>query len=201
MSLEAVIEAKRRFYRRITVGQERHIGEALHREGIEILDGFLREIELVRAFFRAYYAGSAPRVVICGINPGRYGAGQTGLPFLDFHTLGHAFLFLEALGDLIERLLVRQVVPRTFEVAPAVEVSSSMSCAVPSSAAIVDAEAKCGSTASPILCPRSPRRKHCRPTWLGSSVTPRQRAHNLCRTRSTRGSGPEKRAGRVRNIV
>ena len=97
MSLEAVIEGKRRFYRRITVGQERHIGEALRRDGIDILDGFLREIELVRAFFRAYYAGSAPRVVICGINPGRYGAGQTGLPFLDFHTLGR---LLEGVCDM-----------------------------------------------------------------------------------------------------
>ena len=75
MSLEAVIEGKRRFYRRITVGQERHIGEALGRDGIDLLDGFLREIRPVRALFRPFSTGSAPRGVLCGLTPGRWREG------------------------------------------------------------------------------------------------------------------------------
>lgn len=36
-----------------------------------------------RAFYQKYYGDSAPRYAILGINPGRFGAGITGVPFTD----------------------------------------------------------------------------------------------------------------------
>lgn len=39
--------------------------------------------EVSSAFYRKYYADTRPRHLIMGINPGRFGAGQTGIPFTD----------------------------------------------------------------------------------------------------------------------
>lgn len=44
---------------------------------------------VVRSFARAYYSGSAPRCAVWGINPGRFGAGITGLSFTDPYALTH----------------------------------------------------------------------------------------------------------------
>lgn len=41
----------------------------------------------INAFWDRYYAKRLPNIVICGINPGRFGAGQTGIPFLDNRSL------------------------------------------------------------------------------------------------------------------
>lgn len=38
-------------------------------------------------FYRKYYADTRPRRLILGINPGRLGAGLTGVPFTDSHRL------------------------------------------------------------------------------------------------------------------
>lgn len=35
------------------------------------------------AFYEKYYSDSNPRVLVLGINPGRHGAGSTGIPFTD----------------------------------------------------------------------------------------------------------------------
>jgi hypothetical protein len=54
--------------------------------GIEIMNPF-RESgeapEISDAFYRKYYADDRPRFLILGINPGRFGAGLTGIPFTD----------------------------------------------------------------------------------------------------------------------
>jgi len=55
-------------------------------EGIEVLTGFLANWKRIEAFYVRYYA-TKPSIVLCGINPGRYGAGLTGVPFLDFASL------------------------------------------------------------------------------------------------------------------
>jgi hypothetical protein len=39
--------------------------------------------EVVTAFYHQFYADSGPRHLILGINPGRLGAGTTGIPFTD----------------------------------------------------------------------------------------------------------------------
>lgn len=41
----------------------------------------------INLFWNRYYEKHLPKIVICGINPGRFGAGQTGIPFLDNHSL------------------------------------------------------------------------------------------------------------------
>lgn len=38
---------------------------------------------IVEAFYQKFYADTEPRTLILGINPGRLGAGSTGLPFTD----------------------------------------------------------------------------------------------------------------------
>ncbi len=42
---------------------------------------------VVRSFAETYYAGDHPRTAIWGINPGRFGAGVTGLSFTDPYAL------------------------------------------------------------------------------------------------------------------
>ncbi|GKV70483.1 hypothetical protein NCCP2716_29810 [Sporosarcina sp. NCCP-2716] len=56
----------------------------MEREGISILPGFTEQVELVRAYYRKYYFKNKQRLVFCGINPGQFGAGRTGVPFIDF---------------------------------------------------------------------------------------------------------------------
>lgn len=54
--------------------------------GIRIMNPF-REFEQTKiiseAFYRKYYSDANPRHLIMGINPGRFGAGLTGVPFTD----------------------------------------------------------------------------------------------------------------------
>jgi hypothetical protein len=55
-------------------------------EGIRIMNPF-RENETIlpvsSGFYRKYYDDHEPRHLILGINPGRFGAGVTGIPFTD----------------------------------------------------------------------------------------------------------------------
>ncbi len=54
--------------------------------GIRIMNPY-REFEgtmdIATAFYRKYYNDNEPRSIILGINPGRFGAGVTGIPFTD----------------------------------------------------------------------------------------------------------------------
>lgn len=55
-------------------------------EGVRIMNPFRENPqvpELTRQFYRQYYDDAAPRRLILGINPGRLGAGATGIPFTD----------------------------------------------------------------------------------------------------------------------
>src|SRR5882757_1409878 len=40
-------------------------------------------MDIAAAFYRKYYDDNEPRSIILGINPGRFGAGVTGIPFTD----------------------------------------------------------------------------------------------------------------------
>jgi hypothetical protein len=53
--------------------------------GIEILYPFSDEavMKTCKLFYEKYYADNNPRTLIIGINPGRFGAGVTGIPFTD----------------------------------------------------------------------------------------------------------------------
>lgn len=55
-------------------------------EDIRILNPFRANAEvqaISEAFYRKFYSDSRPRKLILGINPGRLGAGATGIPFTD----------------------------------------------------------------------------------------------------------------------
>ena len=52
-------------------------------EGIRIMNPYRENPEAFRVsslFYRKYYADDQPRRFILGINPGRFGAGVTGIP-------------------------------------------------------------------------------------------------------------------------
>ncbi len=54
--------------------------------GFGVLNPFLENpetMEVMERFYRKYYADFKPRRFIIGINPGRHGAGTTGVPFTD----------------------------------------------------------------------------------------------------------------------
>lgn len=55
-------------------------------EGIRIMNPFAENPDAFRIsslFYRKYYSDNYPRRLILGINPGRFGAGVTGIPFTD----------------------------------------------------------------------------------------------------------------------
>lgn len=53
--------------------------------GISIMNPYLEEEAwpLTKAFYEKFYSDTRPRTYILGINPGRFGAGVTGVPFTD----------------------------------------------------------------------------------------------------------------------
>ncbi len=53
--------------------------------GMEVLNPFKKEevVGLNKIFYNTYYNDTNPRILLIGINPGRYGAGITGIPFTD----------------------------------------------------------------------------------------------------------------------
>jgi hypothetical protein len=61
-----------------------HIHESLP-DGIQILNPYKSEevTKVCRLFYDKYYGDNHGRRLILGINPGRFGAGVTGIPFTD----------------------------------------------------------------------------------------------------------------------
>src|ERR1700748_3494288 len=53
--------------------------------GISIMNPYLDAAtwETASRFYHKFYSDNQPRVYIFGINPGRHGAGVTGVPFTD----------------------------------------------------------------------------------------------------------------------
>ena len=53
--------------------------------GVEILNPFTitETHKLAKSFYEKYYSDNNPRLFLIGINPGRFGAGVTGVPFTD----------------------------------------------------------------------------------------------------------------------
>jgi len=55
-------------------------------EGIRVMNPYAENPDAMEAssqFYRKYYNDNLPRKLILGINPGRFGAGVTGIPFTD----------------------------------------------------------------------------------------------------------------------
>ncbi len=54
--------------------------------GIEVMNPFSgkpQAVEASSAFYRKFYSDNRKRILILGINPGRFGGGVTGIPFTD----------------------------------------------------------------------------------------------------------------------
>ena len=55
-------------------------------EGIRIMNPFQEDAKITSiaaSFYKKYYNDCDTRRLILGINPGRFGAGETGVPFTD----------------------------------------------------------------------------------------------------------------------
>ena len=54
-------------------------------EGVEVMNPYQNKVAffLCEKFYNKYYNNTQPRRIILGINPGRFGAGLTGIPFTD----------------------------------------------------------------------------------------------------------------------
>jgi hypothetical protein len=54
-------------------------------DGIQVMNPYKNNavIEVCKKFYNKYYNDSDGRILILGINPGRFGAGVTGIPFTD----------------------------------------------------------------------------------------------------------------------
>jgi hypothetical protein len=52
---------------------------------VEVLNPFASEAtrEVFKAFYKKFYSDAKPRIYLFGINPGRFGAGLTGISFTD----------------------------------------------------------------------------------------------------------------------
>ena len=73
----------------------------LKRRGITILQGYRNNKTNIEKFYDYFYKDKYPKIVLCGINPGRYGAGKTGIPFIDFETLKNIFRTIFGESDII----------------------------------------------------------------------------------------------------
>ncbi len=60
-------------------------------ENVDVLNTYANASDevwgVIESFYTKYYSDSRPRGLILGINPGRFGAGATGIPFTDSYTL------------------------------------------------------------------------------------------------------------------
>jgi hypothetical protein len=84
VALDKIVQLHFDFYESTKSNFE--VREILECEKISILDGFNKNIELVRRYYQTFYPTQAKRIVLCCINPGRNGAGKTGIPFIDYRS-------------------------------------------------------------------------------------------------------------------
>ncbi len=54
-------------------------------DGIQVMNPYLQKetLQVCKAFYQKFYNDNKTRRIILGINPGRFGAGVTGIPFTD----------------------------------------------------------------------------------------------------------------------
>lgn len=71
--------------------QNLHLPERHLPEGVKVMNPYRNpqpEVQqALRDFYGRFYCDTAPRGLILGINPGRFGAGVTGIPFTDTRAL------------------------------------------------------------------------------------------------------------------
>jgi hypothetical protein len=75
------------FVHKIFSEKSQELRQNLNNQNISILDDFINNFEVINEFYNKYITPNNPKVIICGINPGRFGAGKTGIAFLDFSSV------------------------------------------------------------------------------------------------------------------
>lgn len=86
--MDKIIDLHLKFFEKIC--SDTSICKELNDRGISILQGFNQNVDLVKRFYNKHYSNkSNSRIVLCGINPGKRGAGLTGIPFIDFASASH----------------------------------------------------------------------------------------------------------------
>lgn len=90
--MDKIIHLHYNFYTNLKSNLE--VKDILEREKITVLDGFNKNLELVHRYYQKVYSTEAKRVILCGINPGKNGAGKTGIPFLDFRAVSHLLSYI-----------------------------------------------------------------------------------------------------------
>lgn len=81
--MKSIVENYFEFYEIFT---EKY-SEKLKSMNIGILSEFLDNKKNIIEFHKKYVQLNSPKIVMCGINPGRNGAGITGIPFIDTNSL------------------------------------------------------------------------------------------------------------------
>lgn len=69
------------------LSEAKDLTQLLNGGDISVLREFEENLFVSKSFAKAYCSSPKISVVLCGINPGRLGAGKTGVPFLDFASL------------------------------------------------------------------------------------------------------------------
>lgn len=67
----------------------------LAESNVSILTDYLQNELYIRRFYKSFIEPNKPKIVLCGINPGRKGAGKTGVSFLDNKSLSKIFPEIE----------------------------------------------------------------------------------------------------------
>jgi hypothetical protein len=91
--MKSIVRDILRFYAEIQHGKLKWVKSRLQSLDIRIISDFLENVLWMELFYGKYVEPFHPRAVICGINPGRFGSGKVGVPFLDFRALN------ELMGD------------------------------------------------------------------------------------------------------
>jgi hypothetical protein len=54
-------------------------------DGVQVMNPYINSsaMEYVDQFYKKFFSDNNPRVMVIGINPGRFGGGVTGIPFTD----------------------------------------------------------------------------------------------------------------------
>lgn len=66
---------------------KKEFSDDLLSKDLVVLDDFLQNKNNIKRYYEKYVSKNKPKIVLCGINPGRFGAGLTGIPFIDFKSL------------------------------------------------------------------------------------------------------------------
>jgi len=69
-------------------------------DGVRVMNPYLQDLDAARLselFYHKYFSDNSPRHLVLGINPGRFGAALSGVPFTDFKRL-EAYCGIDAGG-------------------------------------------------------------------------------------------------------